>query len=190
MSAPILHLNGYKIANPTVLARIADDELTALPLGYGYEPYLIAGDAPSLCTSAWPVHSVLSLSSTRSTCEPTMSTCTCTATRKKGPPHPSMMTGTALVVATWLDPTSLILDHACGGAAPCPLWLSCCILLMTGPRRSFSDNRPAHWHAAPYRRGSPGGGAELVSIAVRRVSSCLLEQMTELELMAFVFQSP
>jgi len=43
---PILHLNGYKIANPTVLARIPDDELAALLRGYGYEPYLVAGDDP------------------------------------------------------------------------------------------------------------------------------------------------
>ena len=35
---PILHLNGYKIANPTVLARIPDDELMDLLRGYGYEP--------------------------------------------------------------------------------------------------------------------------------------------------------
>jgi xylulose-5-phosphate/fructose-6-phosphate phosphoketolase len=35
---PVLHLNGYKIANPTVLARIPDDELTSLFRGYGYEP--------------------------------------------------------------------------------------------------------------------------------------------------------
>src|SRR5262249_17986516 len=44
---PILHLNGYKIANPTVLARIPDDELEALLCGYGYEPYLVAGDDPA-----------------------------------------------------------------------------------------------------------------------------------------------
>jgi xylulose-5-phosphate/fructose-6-phosphate phosphoketolase len=44
---PILHLNGYKIANPTVLARIGDDELTALLTGYGYKPYLVAGDDPA-----------------------------------------------------------------------------------------------------------------------------------------------
>ncbi len=43
---PILHLNGYKIANPTVLARIGDDELDALLRGYGHEPYLVAGDDP------------------------------------------------------------------------------------------------------------------------------------------------
>jgi xylulose-5-phosphate/fructose-6-phosphate phosphoketolase len=43
---PILHLNGYKIANPTVLARIGDDELTSLMEGYGYRPYLVDGDQP------------------------------------------------------------------------------------------------------------------------------------------------
>ncbi len=43
---PILHLNGYKIANPTILARIPDDELEALFCGYGYTPYLVAGDHP------------------------------------------------------------------------------------------------------------------------------------------------
>jgi xylulose-5-phosphate/fructose-6-phosphate phosphoketolase len=43
---PILHLNGYKIANPTVLARIGEEELTLLLQGYGYRPYLVAGDDP------------------------------------------------------------------------------------------------------------------------------------------------
>jgi xylulose-5-phosphate/fructose-6-phosphate phosphoketolase len=43
---PILHLNGYKIANPTVLARIPQGELTDLLHGYGYEPYYVAGDDP------------------------------------------------------------------------------------------------------------------------------------------------
>ncbi len=43
---PILHLNGYKIANPTVLARIPDDELTSLLTGYGYVPYRVEGDDP------------------------------------------------------------------------------------------------------------------------------------------------
>jgi xylulose-5-phosphate/fructose-6-phosphate phosphoketolase len=43
---PILHLNGYKIANPTVLARIPETELDALLRGYGYNPYLVAGDDP------------------------------------------------------------------------------------------------------------------------------------------------
>jgi xylulose-5-phosphate/fructose-6-phosphate phosphoketolase len=43
---PILHLNGYKIANPTVLARLSDEELTNLFTGYGYKPYLVEGDHP------------------------------------------------------------------------------------------------------------------------------------------------
>jgi xylulose-5-phosphate/fructose-6-phosphate phosphoketolase len=45
---PILHLNGYKIANPTVLARIGDEELGSLFEGYGYTPYLVEGDEPAL----------------------------------------------------------------------------------------------------------------------------------------------
>jgi xylulose-5-phosphate/fructose-6-phosphate phosphoketolase len=44
---PILHLNGYKIANPTVLARLSDEELTALLTGYGHKPYLVEGDDPA-----------------------------------------------------------------------------------------------------------------------------------------------
>jgi len=44
---PVLHLNGYKIANPTVLARISDDELTALMHGYGYEPHFVSGTNPA-----------------------------------------------------------------------------------------------------------------------------------------------
>ncbi|GAA1133215.1 phosphoketolase family protein [Nocardioides aquiterrae] len=44
---PILHLNGYKIANPTVLARIAEDELVALLRGYGHAPYVVAGSDPA-----------------------------------------------------------------------------------------------------------------------------------------------
>lgn len=44
---PILHLNGYKIANPTVLARISPDELRALFEGYGYAPIFVEGDAPA-----------------------------------------------------------------------------------------------------------------------------------------------
>jgi xylulose-5-phosphate/fructose-6-phosphate phosphoketolase len=43
---PILHLNGYKIAGPTVLARIPDEELHQLLGGYGYKPYVVAGDEP------------------------------------------------------------------------------------------------------------------------------------------------
>ncbi|MDO0977100.1 phosphoketolase family protein [Mycolicibacterium frederiksbergense] len=44
---PILHLNGYKIANPTVLARIPADELDSLMRGYGYVPITVAGDEPA-----------------------------------------------------------------------------------------------------------------------------------------------
>ncbi|RRO14961.1 phosphoketolase family protein [Saccharopolyspora rhizosphaerae] len=44
---PILHLNGYKIANPAVLARIPDEELLNMLRGFGYEPYLVAGDEPA-----------------------------------------------------------------------------------------------------------------------------------------------
>src|SRR5438270_5849606 len=43
---PILRLNGYKIANPTVLARIPKDELEELFVGYGYKPYFVEGDDP------------------------------------------------------------------------------------------------------------------------------------------------
>src|SRR6266511_1588722 len=43
---PILHLNGYKIANPTVLARISHRELECLFEGYGYEPLFVEGDDP------------------------------------------------------------------------------------------------------------------------------------------------
>ena len=46
---PILHLNGYKIANPTVLARIPHDELEELLRGYGYEPFTLEGDDPTAC---------------------------------------------------------------------------------------------------------------------------------------------
>jgi xylulose-5-phosphate/fructose-6-phosphate phosphoketolase len=44
---PILHLNGYKIANPTILARIPHEELEALMRGYGYEPFTLEGDDPA-----------------------------------------------------------------------------------------------------------------------------------------------
>ena len=50
---PILHLNGYKIANPTVLARIPQEELEALFKGYGYEPYFVEGDDPTVMHQRW-----------------------------------------------------------------------------------------------------------------------------------------
>jgi xylulose-5-phosphate/fructose-6-phosphate phosphoketolase len=43
---PILHLNGYKIANPTVLARMPKEEVESLFVGYGYKPYWVEGDDP------------------------------------------------------------------------------------------------------------------------------------------------
>jgi xylulose-5-phosphate/fructose-6-phosphate phosphoketolase len=43
---PILHLNGYKIANPTLLARIGQEQLKSLFLGYGYRPYIVEGSDP------------------------------------------------------------------------------------------------------------------------------------------------
>ncbi len=49
---PILHLNGYKIANPAVLARIGDEQLDALLRGYGYEPVFVSGDDPVLMHQA------------------------------------------------------------------------------------------------------------------------------------------
>ncbi len=45
---PILHLNGYKIANPTILARIPPDELESLLVGYGYHPYVVEGSDPAM----------------------------------------------------------------------------------------------------------------------------------------------
>src|SRR5207302_1708523 len=50
---PILHLNGYKIANPTVLARIPHEELEALFRGYGYTPYFVEGHEPE------PMHQLM-----------------------------------------------------------------------------------------------------------------------------------
>jgi xylulose-5-phosphate/fructose-6-phosphate phosphoketolase len=45
---PILHLNGYKIANPTVLGRMSDEELTQLFRGYGYSPHFVEGHDPAV----------------------------------------------------------------------------------------------------------------------------------------------
>jgi xylulose-5-phosphate/fructose-6-phosphate phosphoketolase len=44
---PVLHLNGYKIAGPTVLGRMTDEELVQLFTGYGYKPYFVEGDVPA-----------------------------------------------------------------------------------------------------------------------------------------------
>lgn len=45
---PILHLNGYKINNPTILARISHEELESLLIGYGWKPYFVEGDNPDV----------------------------------------------------------------------------------------------------------------------------------------------
>ena len=50
---PILHLNGYKIANPTLLGRLSDEELTSLFTGYGWKPYFVEGDDPE------PMHQLM-----------------------------------------------------------------------------------------------------------------------------------
>ena len=49
---PILHLNGYKISNPTILARIPENELIKLFEGYGYKPYIVAGNEPKIMHKA------------------------------------------------------------------------------------------------------------------------------------------
>ena len=49
---PILNLNGYKIANPTILARISHEELEALFVGYGYKPYFVEGSDPEVMHQA------------------------------------------------------------------------------------------------------------------------------------------
>ena len=52
---PILHLNGYKIANPTVLARISHEELEDLMRGYGWKPLFVEGDDPAAdAPGSWP----------------------------------------------------------------------------------------------------------------------------------------
>ncbi len=50
---PILHLNGYKIANPTIFARISREELESLFVGYGYKPYFVEGSDPE------PMHQLM-----------------------------------------------------------------------------------------------------------------------------------
>ena len=45
---PILHLNGYKISNPTILSRLDDKELVSLFVGYGYKPYIVSGSDPKI----------------------------------------------------------------------------------------------------------------------------------------------
>ena len=54
---PILHLNGYKIAGPTVLGRASDDDVRALLRGHGYEVHFVEGDDPRSCTRRSPPRS-------------------------------------------------------------------------------------------------------------------------------------
>ena len=56
---PILHLNGYKIANPTILARIPEEKLNSLFVGYGYRPYVVEGTIRHLCIKSWPASRTL-----------------------------------------------------------------------------------------------------------------------------------
>ncbi|MBX6357394.1 MAG: phosphoketolase family protein [Micromonosporaceae bacterium] len=56
---PLLHLNGYKIAGPTILARIPEDDLRSMLHGFGYQPYFVAGDDPD------QVHQLLAASMDR-----------------------------------------------------------------------------------------------------------------------------
>ena len=79
---PILHLNGYKIANATVLARIKTAELDSLLSGYGYKLYLVEGDNPTTCINCsrrpW----------TRSSTRSTIPEGARAARRQAGPPWP------------------------------------------------------------------------------------------------------
>ena len=52
---PVLHLNGYKIANPTILSRISHEELESLFVGYGYDPYFVEGSDPDTMHQAMAV---------------------------------------------------------------------------------------------------------------------------------------
>ena len=63
---PILHLNGYKIANPTVLGRMRDEELRDLFRGFGHEPLFVEGDDPKLMHSAMADALDVALASIRS----------------------------------------------------------------------------------------------------------------------------
>ena len=51
---PILHLNGFKIANPTLFSRISHEELEMFFRGCGWEPRFVEGDDPARCTPKWP----------------------------------------------------------------------------------------------------------------------------------------
>ncbi len=63
---PILHLNGYKIANPTLLARLGGDDLRDLLRGYGYQPLFVTGDQPARVHQAFAAALECALASIRS----------------------------------------------------------------------------------------------------------------------------
>src|SRR5271168_2120293 len=68
---PVLHLNGYKINNPTLLARISHEELESLFVGYGYTPYFVEGSDPSTMHQAMAAtleHCVLEIRKYQSEC--------------------------------------------------------------------------------------------------------------------------
>ena len=70
---PILHLNGYKIANPCVLARISHEELDHLFRGYGYEPHFVEGNDPANDAPAHGGHARRHRARPASASEPTRS---------------------------------------------------------------------------------------------------------------------
>ena len=94
---PILHLNGYKIADPSVLSRIGREELTRLLEGYGHRPWFVEGDDRSRCTGNLPPP--LTRSSRRSAVHP--------GRRQRPRPLPTRPRRPALVLVTpkgWTRP--------------------------------------------------------------------------------------
>ena len=77
---PILHLNSYKIANPTLLARIPREELEQLLRGYGWMPYFVSGHAPG------PMHEAMA--KTLDTCVEQIRTIQREARSKESPARP------------------------------------------------------------------------------------------------------
>ena len=149
---PILHLNGYKIAGPTVLARIPEEDLLAQMRGHGYEPHVVAGDDPDtvhqlmagLSRAAWNA-------STRSGSVPGRRTGTSQrALAHDHPAHPKGWTGPA----PWTEnpwktrgvPPGAACCHA-GEPGTCACWRSGCAATV---RRSCSTST-AHPARGPRR---------------------------------------
>ena len=93
---PILHLNGYKIANPTMLARIPREELEQLLRGYGWMPYFVEGYEPGLMHEPWL---------RRSTRSSKRSNASSTDARERGNPDPSALADDRAQFAQGLDRT-------------------------------------------------------------------------------------